>query len=176
MIMLAKQRADVRFLLVGDSSESAPDFVSGLHRQIEAAGLSERFHFVPHLADPYLAYRASSVVVHSSIEPEPFGMVVIEAMAAGVPVVASPLGGPAEIIEDGVSGLLADPCDSQALTSAVLRLMDDRELRDNIAAAGIRRVQQRYSEHYAIDSLLRVYQTTLNPVAAMITAQPAKGM
>lgn len=176
MIGLAKQRAGVRFLLVGDSSESAPDFVSGLHRQIEAAGLTERFRFVPHLADPYLAYRASSVVVHSSIESEPFGMVVIEAMAAGVAVVASPLGGPAEIIEDGVSGLLADPRDSQALTSAVLRLMDDRELHDRIAAAGVRRVQERYSERFAIDSLLRVYQATLDPVPAMVAARPVKGM
>lgn len=176
MIALAKQRAGVRFLVVGDSSESAPDFVNGLHRQIEAAGLTERFRFVPHLADPYLAYRASSVVVHSSIEPEPFGMVVIEAMAASVPVVASPLGGPAEIIEDGVSGLLADPRDSQALTSAVLRLMDDRELHDRIASAGVRRVQERYSERYAIDSLLRVYQATLDPVPAMVAAWPVKGM
>jgi glycosyltransferase involved in cell wall biosynthesis len=77
---------------------------------------------------------AMDVFVHTS-RFEPFGMVVIEAMALGKPVVASAEGGPTEVITPGVDGLLSPYGDPQALAASILRYLDDGELRRSIGRA-----------------------------------------
>ena len=72
-------------------------------------------------------------------------MVVIEAMALGLPVVAPAAAGPLEIVEDGVSGLLYAPDDAPAAAESVLRLIRDRELARRLGAAGRARVAERFS-------------------------------
>ena len=67
---------------------------------------------------------AMDVVVHSSSRPEPFGLVVIEGMAAGKPIVASRAGGPLDSIEDGIDGVLVSPGDPKAMAQAVLSLLE----------------------------------------------------
>jgi len=74
--------------------------------------------------------------VHASTIPEPFGQVVIEAMAAGVPIIAADAGGPAEVVTDGVDGLLVAMGDVDALAGALTRMAGDPELRDRLADAG----------------------------------------
>lgn len=63
------------------------------------------------------------VLVHCSTIPEPFGMVVVEGMAAGLPVIATSIGGPTEVIQDGVDGMLVVPNDPGALASAITHLL-----------------------------------------------------
>jgi glycosyltransferase involved in cell wall biosynthesis len=84
---------------------------------------------------------------------EPFGVAVIEAMAAGVPVVAPAAAGPAEIIEDGVTGLLYPPRDARAAARQVLRLLDDRELAERLAAAARTAVRERFDDRVQADRL-----------------------
>ncbi|MGC2422866.1 MAG: glycosyltransferase family 4 protein [Nitrospirota bacterium] len=87
---------------------------------------------------------------------EPFGMGPVEAMAAGVPVVASRTGGLAEIVEEGKNGLLVPPCDPEALASALSALSRDAILRNSLSAAGRERARffdsgnamQRLLEHF----------------------------
>jgi glycosyltransferase involved in cell wall biosynthesis len=81
------------------------------------------------------------VVVHASRLPEPFGQVVVEGMAAGLPVVAAVPGGPAEIVDDGVNGLLYPAGDTVALARALRTLADDRDLRGRLGRAARRRAQ-----------------------------------
>jgi len=75
------------------------------------------------------AFRRSSIAVVPSVWSEPFGIVVIEAMAGGSPVVASKIGGIPEIIDDGVSGILVPPGDPDALRRALADLLADPERR-----------------------------------------------
>ena len=75
------------------------------------------------------------VAVHASVIAEPFGQVVVEAMAAEVPVVATAAGGPLELIESGITGLLVTPGDVDALADALRKLHDDPALRQSLAAA-----------------------------------------
>ena len=78
------------------------------------------------------------VLVHASIVPEPFGQVVLEGMAAGLPVIATKEGGPGELIQDGVNGLLYAAGDPTALAAHLARLAHDPELRQSLGSAAQR--------------------------------------
>jgi glycosyltransferase involved in cell wall biosynthesis len=88
---------------------------------------------------PWLA--AMDVFVHLS-DYEPFGMVIVESMAAGTPVVASAAGGPSEIITHGVNGLLIDPSEPGELADAVARYLRAPALRRSVVSAGRERASE----------------------------------
>jgi glycosyltransferase involved in cell wall biosynthesis len=77
-----------------------------------------------------------NVLVHASLIPEPFGQVVVEGMAAGLPVVAAAAGGPLELVDDGVDGLLYEPGDAAGLAGRLSTLAADKTLRERLGAAG----------------------------------------
>jgi glycosyltransferase involved in cell wall biosynthesis len=87
---------------------------------------------------------ASDVVVNAS-QPEPFGLVVVEAMAAGCAVAAVAAGGPRDIIEDGRNGLLCASREPSDLAQAIGRLCDHPELRDELGLAARSRVESQFS-------------------------------
>jgi glycosyltransferase involved in cell wall biosynthesis len=91
---------------------------------------------------------------------EPFGRVVAEAMAAGVPVVATCQGGPAELIEDGVSGYLAEPRRPEAWIDPVSRLLADSMLRARIASQARRRVASELDRQEMLDRVVQLYKAS----------------
>ncbi len=93
------------------------------------------------------AWRRSTIAVVPSIWAEPFGLVVIEAMTAGTPVIGARVGGIPEIIEDGVSGLLVTPGDPDALRKALEALIADRPRRLRMGEAARRRAALFSAEH-----------------------------
>ncbi len=101
------------------------------------------------------------VLVVPSLWHEPFGLVLCEAMSAGVPIVASAVGGIPEIMEHGTSGFLFDPHDARALRAHVALLASDRDLHRQMASACRARAERWRFEH-TVDSYLRVYAQTLN--------------
>ena len=121
-------RPDVRFLVVGGAvlgtEGSYPD---DLRRLAGELGLDGRVHFAGHQEDVYPWFDALDVVVHASIG-EPFGLVLVEAMALGKPLIATNVAGPTEIVEDGRSGLLVPPGDPRAIADAVERVLGDPAL------------------------------------------------
>jgi len=136
---------DARFVVVGGTvfglEAGYPD---ALHRQAESLGLSDAIEWVGHVPDarPWLA--AADVVVHTSIQPEPFGLVIAEAMMQSCPVVAFRRGGPAEIIEDGGTGRLVPPDDVTAMAEAVSDLLTSPN-RARLGAAGRARAMAVFS-------------------------------
>lgn len=90
-------------------------------------------------------YHDADVFVCPSIWDEPFGIPVIEAMAAGLPVVATSVGGILETVEEGATGFFVPPADTQALTDALVALVKDRALRQRLGAAGRERALQLFS-------------------------------
>lgn len=110
-------------------------------------GLESRVRFLGWLAPSELdaAYRRAAVVAVPSLWPEPFGMVGVEAMARGRPVVASATGGIPEWLADGETGLLTPPGDVRALASALERLLGHPDLRARMGAAGAEHVRRRFT-------------------------------
>ena len=127
---VARQLPGIRALIVGDDIEKLNGaYVEELHSLIRQEGLSERVFCTGNIKDIHNLVAAVDIVVHSSTEPEPFGLVVTEAMALAKPVVAANHGATAEIVEHGRTGLLADPRNTQELAAAIARLATDRSLR-----------------------------------------------
>lgn len=84
------------------------------------------------------------IFVHTSIKPEPFGMVILEAMASKTPVVATKMGGAMEIIDENDCGMLVPPQDSPSIVSACCQLLDDARLRDRIVGKAYDRLERRF--------------------------------
>jgi glycosyltransferase involved in cell wall biosynthesis len=131
-------------VIVGDESDGGLGYIRQVHTAIESSGLSERFISTGYQKSVEDYYAAMDIVVHASVTPEPFGMVVPEAMAAGCAVIAADAGGPREVIDNETDGLLTPPGDIQALSDAVLRLASDQALRARIADLGKRKALARF--------------------------------
>ena len=99
---------------------------------------------------------AIDVAVQPSLS-EGLSNVLLESMAAGVPVVATQVGGSVETIEDGVSGLLVAPRDAAALADAVLRILGDAAFGARLAAAGRERIERRFSRERMVRETEALY-------------------
>jgi len=117
-------RPDVRAVVVGGPHETELRYPGELVAQVEALGLRDVVRFAGFQSNVPEWMQAMDVIVHAS-DREPFGIVVIEAMALGKPVVAGAAGGPAEIITDGVDGALVPFGDAAGLARAILRYLGD---------------------------------------------------
>jgi glycosyltransferase involved in cell wall biosynthesis len=122
----------------------------GLGGRVSFAGWLDEHALARELAD-------ASVVAIPSLWPEPFGLVGIEALAAGRPVVASATGGIMEWLDDGVSGLMVPPGDARALARALEELLEDTERQRVMGEAGRRAVGERFSPQRHVEALLAAY-------------------
>ncbi|MGV9837759.1 glycosyltransferase [Nocardia niigatensis] len=103
--------------------------------EVHATALSLPVTFTGHVDDPESYLRQADILVHCSVLPEPFGQVVVEGMRAGCAVIATRPGGPEEIVEPGVNGLLVTAGDRAGLTRVLDTLIADQELRIKLADA-----------------------------------------
>jgi glycosyltransferase involved in cell wall biosynthesis len=149
-----------RFFVVGGpiyKSAGSQYSLDELRAGAEARGLGDRVGFAGHQADPAAVYRALDVVVHASTRPEPFGRVIVEAMACGRAVVASSTGGAAELFTSGLSALGCPPGDPGALADALARLIADPDLRQALGAAGRETAVARFDRARLADTWGRIY-------------------
>jgi glycosyltransferase involved in cell wall biosynthesis len=123
-----------RAAVVGGALFGEDEFARELPRLAESLGIADRLEFRGHRSDVWDELSRIDVLVHASVAPEPFGQVILEGMAAGVPVIAARAGGPAEILRHDVTGVLYEPADVGELAGAMRRMLDPG-LRDRLTAA-----------------------------------------
>ena len=135
-----------------------------------AGSLSERIHFVRFQNDPWRLYPEFELVIHFSTRPEPFGRVILEAMACAAPVIAANDGGPAEMVQDGVTGWLTPPGDVAALGERMVASLaaDTTQLR----AAARRAVEERFSAERFTAEVAAVLQRVGQPKPSATPAPP----
>ena len=153
---------DAHFDIVGDGTERAR-----LVEYAENRGVSQAFSFWGHSEEVPSRLCAADVFVLPS-RSEAFPNAVLEAMAAGLPVVASAVGGILEVVQDGQTGLLVPPGRPDALAEAVCRLMADRDLSFRLAGAGRALVEARYSFERMVSALENVYVSELSRTGARL--------
>jgi len=146
----------VRGRIIGSALFGEEEYASSLSRQAERLGISSQIDFRGFRADVWEELSKLDVLVHCSVTPEPFGQVVLEGMAAGLPVIATAAGGPAELITGGVDGILTRPGDAGELAAALRRVQGDPDLRRQLGAAAQRRSNE-FTPERAAQQLLGVY-------------------
>jgi glycosyltransferase involved in cell wall biosynthesis len=160
-ISIHRARPDSWFLLVGPKYETHAEYAAMIEDEIDRSGVpKERFVFTGGVTDVESYYPAMDVQMITSI-PNSEGTTTtsLEAMACGVPVIATNVAAVGELVEDGVTGILVPPEDPAALSEAVLKLRSDEALGDRLIEGGRRRVLERHSKDAAIRPYLEAYES-----------------
>ncbi|MEM8493799.1 MAG: glycosyltransferase, partial [Planctomycetota bacterium] len=131
-----RELPEVRFRLIGSALFGEDDYEQELRQRASSADLAGAVEFMGFQEDVWSALADLTLVAHASTTPEPFGQVVVEAMAAGRAVIATDAGGVRETVVDGQTGLLVPPGDAGAMADAMLALLRDPARRRTMAAAG----------------------------------------
>jgi len=155
----------LRVVLVG--SEGEPGEEAALTAQAQAFGFADRVIFTGPRPDIPALLTAFDLLVHLPTD-EAFGLALAEAMAAGLPTVATAIGGCREVVRDGLTGKLVAPGDSNALAEALTWLLDPAlgpERRAEMGAAGRAVVQNEFTQDVQIERLLTLYRE-LCPVSS----------
>jgi len=132
-----------------------------LRRYADVRGLSDRVGFTGFVDSPDEAMRALDIVVHASTAPEPFGLVIAEAMACGRAVIASDAGGAREIFTAGVDALAHAPGDAEALAACITELVGDPDRRERLGRAGRLTAERRFNRRRLAAELVPVYHAPL---------------
>ncbi len=149
------------FAVVGGPIIGQESYEVTLRRKARDLGIAERVRFTSWRYKPEDmpdVHRALDILVLASVEPEPFGLVVLEAMATGKPVIATAHGGPLEIIEDGRSGDLVPPGDTVAMADAIVGLIEDPARRARVGALARERVLAHYTAEQYVAGVDAIYR------------------
>jgi len=148
-------------VIVGGIADGGEAYLAGLRELAARFPHGDRVRFLGFQSDPDAMYAGLDVMVHSSIEPEPFGLVITEAMAYGIPVIASTRGAGPEIVTEGSDGLVRDPRDPEAVAGAILSLLENPELHHRMGAAARATAQERYGLPKFVQRLAGIYAATM---------------
>jgi len=164
---LQREGIDAQLLLIGSAKfvERATRFdneayVSALHELAAREGVAEHVSWLGEREDVPELMRALDVLLLPSWE-EPFGRAVIEAMALEVPVIATDVGGPREIVREGREGLLLPPREPARWASAIARLAEDPQLAAQMGRAGRERAQLQFTTERHVRATLDVYERAI---------------
>lgn len=157
---VAASRPEARFLIVGGALYGREDaYARSLPRLARDLGLDGLVRFTGYRADALELMGSVDAVVHSSLLPDPFPMVVLEAMALGRPLVATRTRGPEEAIDDSRTGLLVAPGDSRALAGAIDDLVASPALRRRLGDGARAAVLERFSARGMAARFEELYRT-----------------
>lgn len=148
------------YVIGGGQYQTSGSQVSEASLRAEAArlGIADRIAFTGPVTDPAAAMRALDIVVHASTRPEPFGMVIAEAMGCGRAVVISGGGGAAELVTDGADGLTHRPGDDGDLAARLDRLIEDQALRARLGTAARSTAERRFDRTRLAGELVPLYR------------------
>jgi glycosyltransferase involved in cell wall biosynthesis len=158
---VAGQFPQVKFLIVGGVFDGKYQHLEDLKREVSRAGLDQQVIVTGYRTDIPAIISATDVLVLPSVQPEPFGLVLLEAMAAGKPVIATDLGGPREIVQNGVTGFLVDYNQATEMAGRVRQLLANESLRRRMGLSGLARVKSQFSQQRYVEAYQRLYEEIL---------------
>jgi len=136
---------NVEFHLAGDAPPTEGAYLESLRETVKDLGLEEKVIFHGNVKEIYDFMAGMDVLAHCSVEPEPLGRVILEAMALGKPTVATRGGAVEEICTDGHDALMVDPGRSDQLSDALLRLAREPRMAERLGAEALRTIETRFS-------------------------------
>jgi len=166
MAMAVQKISGLRGLIIGPLEKNFSVnrnrlYLKKLRTLIESLNLKDKIIFTGLRDDVPRLISALDVVVHASSRPEPFGLVVIEAMAAGKPVVATAAGGVLDIIKDGLNGLLVPCRDAESMATAILQLISNPQRAKQIGNAARQCVTDKFTVQQQVRAVQKLYDDVL---------------
>jgi len=151
------RREDILFPVIGGVLFGEDDYLRRLQEMTSELGLEEQVLFTGYLPDMSSVYSSLDISVHASILPEPFGLVVAESMLAGCPVIASDSGGPAEMISNGVDGLLFRTGDPGSLAEQMSWMLNHPDEAGDMGENGRRTALNRFTVDRMVADVEKIY-------------------
>jgi glycosyltransferase involved in cell wall biosynthesis len=158
--LISARRPEVQFVVIGEDKSPQMDHRRSLESLVAELGLS-RIVTMPGWRDDMPAALSSLTLFVSAARSEPFGLAIVEAMAAGLPIIAAASEGAMEIIEDGFSGKLVPLDDPEAMAQAINELLDDPLERSRLSRNAMLAARERYSLARMASDTERVYREVL---------------
>ena len=170
VIEVAKHHPDVVCFFVGAATRGDDAYLTNLQAMVAEAGIERNVRFTGYQKEVPSLMNLMEFVIHASVAPEPFGMVVLEAMAQRKAVIGSRAGGPVEMIVEGETGLTFPPGDAQTLAARMGELLADPERSRRMGEAGYKRLLQEFTMAKYMDEIHAAYKAILarKPVPAEI--------
>ena len=177
--ILKQKYPEIRCVLVGECGKADQEYGERIDRIARELGVAGNMVLAGFQRNAIDYMELMDVVTHTSIHPEPFGIVTLEAMSRSKPLVSTTIGGPAEVVVDGESGLLVDPGKPADLAGAIDRFLGDPEYARLTGQRGYERMATHFSMQQSIEKTMAVYaevlrlpqpQPSADPSAAKITA------
>lgn len=162
MARVARVIPRLKVWIVGDAPFSKETYKDQVEILVRRLGLWHCTEFLGTQRDIPAILSHLDLLVLSTVTHEAFGRVIIEAQAAGVPVVATEVGGVVDIIEDNKTGLLVPPADPASIAEAAIRIFKDKELARNLAQEAYKKVKEKYNIELMLKNTLSVYEDALN--------------
>ena len=165
----------VKVWVIGDAPKDKDIHKREIEQLVERLGIKGQVDFLGNRQDvPELLSKMDALVL-STITQEAFGRVILEAQAAGVPVVATKVGGVVDIIDDEETGLLVQPKDVDAMAQAVMRLLRDPELCQRLVVRAKEKLKQQFTLEQMAEKTLKVYEELLDMMNILVIKISALG-
>lgn len=157
MAQVLRSMPHVKVQIIGDAAAKRAAYKEEILLLTKRLGIERQVEFLGNRKDIPQLLAQSDCLVLSTITQEAFGRVILEAQAAGVPVVATRVGGVSEIIDHERTGLMVPPKDVEAMAQAVVRVLKDRQLAASFVAEAQKKIDNRYTLKHMAEATLRVY-------------------
>lgn len=162
MAKVIRQVPSLKIWIIGDAPEDKQDYKQEITTLVRRLVLSNYVEFLGNRSDiPDLLSRMHCLAL-STVTEEAFGRVILEAQAAGVPVVATRVGGVVDIIDEEKTGLLVTPRDPEEMAAAIIRIFKDKALASSLSEAGRKKVERQFTLEEMGEKTLKVYQELLH--------------
>jgi len=148
---------NVKVIVVGKTARGDEQYENDLKQFIKANSMSDKVCLMGFRKDVPELLNAIDIFVHSSIEPEPFGRVILEAMALGKPIVATNFGGTIEQIVHGESGILVPPNDHRKMAEGIEGLLIDQKKAKTLGENALLRLKDKFSIRNMVDGVEKIY-------------------
>ena len=158
-IKAAKNQPNLKLVFIGSPPPNQEEFLENLNNNIKKNQISNQVLIIPFQENIFSFWQSIDIAIVPSTEPEPFGLVAVEAMLAQKPVIAANHGGLPEIVIDGQTGILFEPNNEDELTKAIQYLVNNPKTRIEMGENGRQRAVQTFSIASYIQNLENIFLT-----------------
>lgn len=163
---VAKTIPNVKGLIIGeiynDPAGRNYQYMDRLRSLVRSLKLNDKIIFTGFRSDIPRLISSLDVVVHASSKPEPFGLVIIEAMAAGKPIIATAAGGVLDIVDDGVNGILVPCKDANFMAQAILKIISNQEYAKRMGLSARQRIIEKFTVQHQVTAVQQLYDSILD--------------